>query len=89
MKVSNNNCRYYVQNRLRFKGSNLYGETINDCYVVYSYGRHWPLFAFKDGIWYENYEKRSVSTSKQKTQCHPHYTTVMKSTKQLLDLIGN
>jgi len=88
MKVSNNNCRRYVKQMIPFKGSNLYAEMNKCIYTVYSYGRHFPLFVCKDGVWYENNEKYSVTTSKHRSQSHPHFTTVMKNTQELLDLIS-
>jgi len=42
---------------------------------VYSYGKHWPLFIWENGVWYENEDRASVSTSKHRTQLHPHAET--------------
>ncbi len=88
MKVSNKTCRPYVQNRREFQGHNLFGTTVNGNYVVYSYGRHFPLFAFVDGSWYSNSDKYSVSTSKQRTQSHPQVNTIDLNTSDLKSLIG-
>lgn len=73
IKTSNNNCRQYVQKRQEFKGNNLFGQQYNGVYVVYSYGYHWPLYAYveSDGQWYANSDKSSVSTSKHANQAHP------------------
>lgn len=81
-RTSNQNARLYVQAREAFKGSNTYGvwHSNPDIYVVYSYGDHWPLFIYQDGHWFENCDKYSVSTSKHRTQLHPHTdTTLMDS----------
>jgi hypothetical protein len=69
-------------------------------YVVYSYGRHFPLYIAEwesgvditDGgssagiMWYENINKYSVTTSKHKTQARPHHSikTLPMTTKQML-----
>lgn len=50
-------------------------------YVVYSYGEHWPLFVAEwldDGpvTWYENIDKYSATTSRHKSQAHPHVNTM-------------
>ena len=91
VRTSNSNCRPHVQSRKPFTGNNLFAvylegrEDLNltPRYVVYSYGTHWPLFIHQDGVWFENqdrYEltsdKFSTTTSKQKSQAHPHTNTI-------------
>ena len=88
MKVSNIKCRSKVQNLESFQGSNLYGQRGGgDFYVVYSYGEHWPLFVHKNGTWYENSEKYSVTTSKHRSQSHPGVETVLKTMSELKKMI--
>jgi len=72
-RVANKDARRYVQDRLPFEGSNTFGRWDNkgSRYVVYSYGSHWPLFIYTENKWYENADRRSVSTSKHRTQLHP------------------
>ncbi len=84
VKISNCNARGYVQRCIEFKANNLWSEWIDDRnpeddpvdarYVVYSYDRHWPLFIYevRTDMWFENASKYSVTTSKHKTQSHPH-----------------
>ena len=84
-RVSNKNCRSLVQQRIPFKGSNLYGitreqSTDNERYVVYSYGEHWPLFIYTQGCWFENEERHSQSTTIHRSHSHPHCPTVLLST---------
>lgn len=64
------------------------GVATADRYIVYSYGYHWPLFicthdaaltGSTEPIWFENEERASVSTSKQRSQAHPLTGTVMLS----------
>lgn len=88
-KIANKNAREYVQNKQAFKGANLYGDwryiSNRDVYVVYSYGAHWPLFMYDDavGVWFENTERVSVSTSKHATQAHPHVPTIVCDTNTI------
>jgi len=87
MKISNIRARGFVQDRKAFKANNLFAVTKGNKYIVYSYGTHFPLFLFSDGIWYENQDKYSVTTSKQKTQSHPLCNTQKVSTEWLISEI--
>jgi hypothetical protein len=80
-RVSNKQCRGYVQERKPFVASNIFGKFTDDgkTYVVYSYGEHWPLFVHSEGVWFENEEGCSVTTSKHRTQSHPQRTTILLS----------
>jgi hypothetical protein len=71
MKTSNRKCREFVINRQAFTGSNLYGEWLNNCYTVYSYGRHFPIYVWRDGVWYANRGKYSQSTTRHQSQARP------------------
>ncbi len=96
MKVANSKCRQHVQSRTDFKGSNLYGQWRNNIidpetpdnsrYIVFSYGEHYPLFIYANGCWFENEDKYSVSTSKHRSQSHPHVPTVLLSTRWMCQL---
>jgi len=88
-----------VTDRKEFKGSNLFGEwdnvwdwlgnkTPNTPYVVYSYGRHFPIYVWLLGVWYENTDKYSVSTSKHQTQARPDADTVKVDAKTMRDMIN-
>lgn len=92
MKTANRDARQFVQKEHPFEGSNLYarfhtthhpnGENGPDMwYAVYSYGDHWPLFVHINDTWFENEDKHSQSTSKHRTQTHPHCATVLLSSK--------
>lgn len=87
MKTSNKNSRQFVQALKDFKANNLFGVSENGSYVVYSYGRHFPLFAFVNGQWYENKDRYSVTTSKHRTQSHPLVDCVPVSTNELKSII--
>jgi hypothetical protein len=88
MNVANSKCRSLVQNCVPFKGSNLFADTQgNGIYVVFSYGFHFPLFAKVGEQWYENGERYSVTTSKQRGQSHPHTDTIKVSCAELKKII--
>lgn len=88
MKTSNQKARTFVQSRLPFTGNNTFGETLNGTYAVFSYGRHWPLFACIEGTWYENQNRYGVATSKHSVQMHPLVETEKVSKDELLRLVG-
>jgi hypothetical protein len=83
IKTSNSNARALVKKCQAFKANNLWAEWVdsmgvpNARYVVYSYDRHWPLFVYDvmTEMWFENASKFGVTTSKHKTQSHPHAAT--------------
>lgn len=87
MKIANRDARRAVQNRRAFTASNLYGVTkhvspeLPEHYVVYSYGEHYPMFIYVDGQWFENEDNYSPTTSKHRTQAHPHEPTFPLSTQ--------
>jgi hypothetical protein len=96
VRTSNKKARMQVQTLQPFKASNTFaeynepqGDTLTHRYVVYSYGYHFPMFIaeWQDGQtpqWYENTDKYSVSTSKQKSQLHPHVPTSCYDTEQMI-----
>ncbi len=96
MKVANRNARQYVQRLHPFEGRNLYGTffctnpssaALGDSgYVVYSYGQHWPLFINVCDQWFENRDRHSVTTSKHRSQTHPHRPTILLSTEWMKKL---
>lgn len=74
-RVTNRQARGCVQRCEPFKGANTFGEWIGSSFVVYSYGRHWPLFVNWRGKWFENSDRYSSTTSKHRGQLHPHAET--------------
>ena len=98
VKTSNIKCRALVQQRTPFVANNLFATALPanpnlnlpERYVVYSYGTHFPLFiwqAFAEGSplgeWYENQDRYSVTTSKHKSQAHPHMRTTPMTTQAM------
>jgi len=87
-KIANYKARNFVQSCRPFKGGSIFADTLaNGIYVVWSYGRHWPLFARLGDQWYENDDRYSVTTSKHRSQCHPLTETVKVSCADLLKII--
>jgi hypothetical protein len=93
-KVTNAMARPRVQNKESFQGNNLFGQWMTkrdqpySRYVVYSYGGyHWPLFVYENGVWYENADKFSVTTSKHRSQTHPHEDTLPMSVENMRVLV--
>ena len=88
-KISNRNASTYVENKTPFKANNLSGDFENKSFVVRSY-EHYPIFIYKDGQWFENENRYSVSTAKQMTQCgysiRPN--AIKKSTDELNEMIN-
>jgi hypothetical protein len=76
-RVANRDARKYVENLEFFKGSHTYGVwkhmTYCSLYVVYSYGKHHPLFVYDTDIktWFFNTTKVSRTTTKHYSQLCP------------------
>ena len=91
-KIANKNASVVVSECREFKGSNTFGVWENDmCYVVYSYGKHFPMYVY-DGIshrWFGNYDKYSQTTSKHMSQCRPTGDVIYKNTAFLKNIIYN
>jgi hypothetical protein len=94
MKIANRDARKYVQRLDPFQGSNIYAQMHQpnpgspaSWYVIYSYGAHWPLFVYADGVWYENEDRYSPTTSKHRGQVHPHQPTTLLPCEKLLQLV--
>lgn len=88
MRIANRNAGKFASICKPFKGNNLFGELlVEDVYVVYSYGYHFPLYAKIGNTWYENKDKYSSSTGKHKSQARPSGELIPLNTEQLKDLI--
>jgi hypothetical protein len=87
-KITNKRAREYVEKRLPFKGSHLWGEyswkTAYNLYIVYSYSYKWPLLMYYRGKWYANTDKYSVSTSRHLTQARPWGVKIKEMTRSEL-----
>lgn len=71
----NTKSNLYTVAQLPFRGSNLEGIWKTDpkgvdYYEVTSYGWY-PIYIFKEGIWYENFKRYSSSTGRQMSNANP------------------
>ena len=90
IRTSNINSSKYTTLKKEFKANNLYAVNKNNCYVVYSYGKHFPIYVYKNKYWYMNKNKYSISTSKQQTQSKPDTKRIIeKNTYELFKLIND
>ncbi len=83
IRTSNKDCRQYVEQQLPFQGSNLFGqytmdepgeeEGVDVIYAVFSYGQHFPIYAYSTltKTWFGNKEKYSRSTTTHQSQARP------------------
>ena len=83
IRTSNTRARDLVTSKIPFKGSNTHGEYRNGSYVVFSYDWY-PIFVYKDGQWFENEQKYSMSTSKQTSQLRPFARDIIYASKDKL-----
>jgi hypothetical protein len=75
-KTANYQAGDYTKAQLPFHGSNLEGRWTKDkngvkYYVVKSYGWY-PVYIYKEGKWYENFDRYSSSTGKQMNNARPY-----------------
>lgn len=74
-RVTNKHMRDCVDAKREFRNGNetVYARWLNDnLYVVFSYGTHFPMFAFDvDGGWFGNLSRYSRTTSKHQSQTRP------------------
>lgn len=71
---SNKNADTFTTNRQPFKGSNTWGSWVTEnLYVVFSYGHHFPIYAWDEelGLWFGNKDKYSRSTTRHQSQLRP------------------
>lgn len=100
IKTNNREARKYVQAKQPFTANNIFGEWVRagvgysgtageDIYAVYSYGKHFPMYAFIPSVnrWFANVDRYSVTTSKHKGQAHPHESCMEVSKSFLVDAL--
>lgn len=86
--TSNSKANSYTKAQLPFQGSNLKGFWTSrggkKYYVVESWGWY-PVYIFRDGIWYENSDRYSSSTGRQMYRAQPYeYNDTLNSKVYLL-----
>lgn len=88
----NTKSNLYTIAQLPFRGSNIEGHWYEDpkgveYYQVTSYGWY-PIYIFKEGIWYENINRYSSSTGRQMSNANPvdrHWNEDLGETVYTLD----
>ncbi len=95
MKTSNRDAGKLVSAKTPFTGNNTFGnweysreDHTKQKYVAYSYGYHFPMYTWIDGVWYFNTDKYSVTTGKHKSQLRPSTddTIIYLNTEQMQKL---
>lgn len=89
MRTTNNKCDQYVNDRIDFTASNLSGVNVgDDLYVVYSYGWYvLYLYDKRTGQWFENIDRYSNSTSRQKSLSRPNVDNIVHMNHDSIDKI--
>lgn len=74
-RIANIEARPFVEKRKPFRGSNCFAELSGDRYVVYSWGKHWPLHIYANGVWFSNKDRYTQSTNRHHSLTSPWATT--------------
>ena len=76
-RVANKDAWIEVAGKREFEGSNMWAQWENNLYVVYSYGFHFPMYAYDLAMdeWVGNKDKYSSSTTRQQSQARPPMNT--------------
>lgn len=86
--IANREAHRFTTTRTLFKGSNLYSANIGYLYAVFSYSELSPLFVYANGKWYENSDRFSRSTERQRRDARPEGVTLeMRDTVQLRKML--
>ena len=81
--------RSYVVSRQEFKGNNIFARHYGPLYAVFSYRHDWPLFIHAAGLWFENQDRFSRTTSKHHAYAKPYYIETRKlSVDAMNDLLN-
>lgn len=93
-KVSNKEAQALVSTRVPFEThqGSIFAETLDGgkAYVVYSYGKHHPMFLWIEGRgWLCNEDRVSATTSKQRGQVHPRDPVTDSTTDEMKALIAS
>jgi len=86
-RLTNHDATNMVLCREEFEVNNIFAEQRGDVYAVYSYGRHFPMYAHRGGVWYGNQDKYSVTTTRHQNLCRPRDVDEWLSTEQMRALI--
>lgn len=84
-------AKIYIEKKETFHIQNLFAENRGDLYIVYSYGRHYPMFVYNrtTDTWYENMTKYSQTTARHKNNCRPDTSLVPATSESLCSMIDS
>ena len=81
----------YTTYRIPFKNRNetLFANEVDDFYVVYSYGEHFPIYVYDHQceMWFGNDDKYSPTTSKHQTMARPEVDEMHRLSTDVLNQI--
>ena len=89
--------RDHVAQRKEFKGNNIFARKLGGAfdrkgeqiYAVFSYRYDWPLLIHAAGLWFENQDRFSRTTSKHHAYAKPYYIETRKlSVDAMNDLLN-
>ena len=82
------NKTMYGQWQRRFKAQPLEPEYASEMFVVYSYGPHFPMYAYDKalGVWVGNKDRFSNTTSRHQSHAHPGTVNHWLSTDSMREL---
>ena len=87
-RINNKEAASYVESQIPFQANNIHGQNEGDWFVVYSYGEHFPMYAWKAGLgWQGNKDKYSVTTSRHQNQVRPDGINDWHSTEATLPAV--
>lgn len=91
MKINNMDTRTSVLRKEEFTAHSIFSRRTKDVYAVYSWGNHFPMYAFDfiAGYWIGNKDKYSRSTTKHQSLCRPPEVKHWFHTKELIDCVDN
>lgn len=89
IRTSNRRCKQYVNEKTPFKANHIFAENQGRFYVVYSWGRHFPMYIydFRNRQWFANKDRYSQSTSVHQSQARPSGDVVYLSTEEMKELL--
>lgn len=86
-RIANCEMAGYVRNLREFNNSkeSAYGRNEGRMYVAYSYGRHFPMYAYdhEAKLWIGNKDKYSPTTSRHQSQAHPGHIDLWLKTSDM------
>ena len=74
IRTSNKNAHFYIKDKKEFKGNHTFAVNDGILYIIYSYGRHFPMYVYNrlTNVWLANKDKYSRTTSKHQSQLRPN-----------------